>query len=192
VVKDNLLSFVLVSNMSTERKEGKPGQFTFERVVSKAREFTLKEGGHIPVLIAQGRTGNVVMGMEIPPGFRGERFDLMFAAGMHVAKGDRVGQLEEVFFISEGWMSVAEEKPPAAPPSQDPKRIEVLQITGIDITEGDHVQMQVLEMVRDRQGGLIDLAEFESLQADNEGRAESPLLSAFLDGYRKGISAPQN
>ncbi|MGD8457004.1 MAG: hypothetical protein PVF83_11505 [Anaerolineales bacterium] len=179
--------------MSVERKEGKPGRFTFERVVSKAREFTLKEGGHIPVLIAQGSAGNVVMGMEIPPEFRGERFDLMFAAGMEVAIGNRVGQLEEVFFVSEGWMSVAEEKPPMVPPSRDPKRIEVLQITGIEITRDDRVQMQIFEMIRDRQGSLVDLTEFEGLKAHyEEGRAESPLLAAFLDGYRKGTGAPQN
>jgi hypothetical protein len=179
--------------MSAERKEGEPGKFTFEHVVSRAKAFALREGGHIPMLIAQGNEGNVVLGMEISPEFREERFDMMFAAGMEVAKRDMVGLLEEIFFVNEGWMSVAEEENrPVVPPSQDPERIEVLQITGIDVTDGDRIQMQIFEMVRDVQGDLTNLDEIENLKEEKEGRAESPLLAAFLDGYRKGISVQQN
>ncbi len=94
----------------------------------------MQDGQHVPVLIVEGSKSLVVSQIQAMPDTHGERLELMRFFGQAAAKSGKVGKLEQVFLISEGWMSVAsKDKPLEMRPSQDPARKEVLIISGLEL-----------------------------------------------------------
>src|SRR5215207_5907609 len=121
-------------NMTPEREQREPDHISFEEVVSNAKEVMLQEGQHLPMVIMDA-TNNILVG-HIPdmPATHGERLEFMQFLGQVAAKSGKVDQLEQVFMVSEGWMrETRDQDQPELPPSQDPKRKEVLIISGIQI-----------------------------------------------------------
>ena len=102
----------------------------------------------------------------------------MTQAGVELAQSGEVGEVEQVIYVCEAWSS-----PPRTPfirPSQDPNRTEVLLISALDAK----TNTQTLEMyacIRDAKQIVIDL---KRLPLPEGGKVESPLLPAFLAGYR--------
>ena len=113
------------------------------------------------------------MGETLP-----ERVHIMTQAGVELAQSGEVGEVEQVIYVCEAWSS-----PPRTPfirPSQDPNRTEVLLISALDAK----TNTQTLEMyacIRDAKQIVIDL---KRLPLPEGGKVESPLLPAFLAGYR--------
>ena len=166
--------------------ESRPGRYTIEEVVSIAQEVLLEHGNHVPTIIVEGEKGPVINQLVPFPETHEGRRERLFIAGLMLAQSGRVGNLKQVFFISEGWMSLADETgPPQAPPSQDPDRIEVLQITLLEI-EANHTDLVLFEMVRDAEEKLIELKPLEQPGVEEGGDVESPLLAAFVDGFGRG------
>ena len=96
-----------------------------------------------------------------------------------------MGELQQVIFISEGWMSTGEGPPPESRPSQDPARKEVLLVSNLTIR--DHrSRMVIFKMVRDVEGELTELRDLQLHGEYGEGQAETPLLDAFADGFYIG------
>ena len=111
---------------------------TMEEIISIAKETILRDGQHLPTLIVEA-SKNLVVGRipDLPPTHE-EREELMRFLGQASAKSGRVDQLQQVFMISEGWMSEpSEDKPTDIRPSQDPNRKEVLIISAIQMKERD-------------------------------------------------------
>jgi hypothetical protein len=96
-----------------------------------------------------------------------------------------LGVLQQVFLVSEAWLSRAPDKASAVLPSQDPERQEVLLICGLD-PQQSQMQIVVFRMLRDPQGKLTELQPMERAQAETM-QAESPLLWAFVYGYAAGL-----
>ncbi len=96
--------------------------FALENIAHLACENVLKDGTHVPTIIAQGSRGVLVAGIEDLPGTHDERCQAMASAGFAMAQSGKIGRLEQVFFITEGWMSVPSQgKLPDSLPSQDPQ-----------------------------------------------------------------------
>lgn len=132
----------------------------FEQIVERAKKLTLMDGGHVPILIAAGSRTRSIYNFSVMPDTHDERFLLMQSAGRYLAEHGKIGRLRQVFFISEGWMSMASrDKPPQMRPSEDPSRKEVLIVSGLDI-EGQKKYMQLFEMVRDQNKKIVELPEF--------------------------------
>src|SRR5688572_9487942 len=113
--------------MSPERD---PSPITLEEIVSNAKEVMLREGTHIPVLIVEADNKLVAGQISYMPPTHGERVELMHHLGQATAKSGRVNQLQQVFMVHEGWMSVAtEDKAAEVRPSEDPDRKEVLIVS---------------------------------------------------------------
>jgi hypothetical protein len=103
--------------------------------------------------------------------------------GQAAAKSGRVGQLQQVFMVSEGWMSVASKEEPAKmTPSQDPDRKEVLIISGMQMKAGKK-QLRLFEMLRDDEQQVTSLEEFLP-EAEKEETVEIPLVEAFIEGFQ--------
>ena len=154
----------------------------FELVTLVAREMALRDGGHAPTLIIDGSNGPVFVQIDALAPSHSERLEQMFFAGTALAREGNVGRLLQVFFISEAWLSTARNGlPPASPPSQDPNRKEVLIISGY-MPRTQQVNLALLEMIRDPDGTLRELREFEQFQNGEEG-VRSPLLMAFVKGF---------
>src|SRR5215213_6400226 len=102
---------------------------TIAEIIANAKEIMLRDGQHVPTLIVEGSKS--LVGGQIPdlPATHGERVELMRFLGQAAAKSGRVDLLQQVFMVSEGWLSQPrEDKPTDLHPSQDPNRKEVLII----------------------------------------------------------------
>src|SRR5687767_4584811 len=94
------------------------------------------------------------------PPTHGERVQLMHHLGQSIAKSGQVNQIQQVFMVHEGWMSVAsDDKPVHLPPSQDPQRKEVLIVSAIQPNERKK-QTRVFEIMRDQYEQIVGFEEF--------------------------------
>ena len=156
---------------------------TLEEISRVAREMTLQQGGHAPLLVAQGDRQALMFPMTGMAETHEGRARQMFITGMLLAGSGEVGVLQQVFFITEGWLSVVEGgRLPDTLPSQDPKRREVLTVSNLNLATGQ-TQMTIMEMKRDDQGVLQALETPDWNTPIRENRAESPLLDAFVLGF---------
>lgn len=177
--------------MSPERKTNRPERFTLETVTRIALEVVLQDGYHVPTLVVEGDRGSVVGQFPELPSTHEARVDMMHATGAAFARNGMATALRQVFFISEGWMSVADQEgPPHMRPSEDPHRLEVLAVSGLEVADGQ-TSLLIFEMVRDSDGQLVELKPFDTPD-EKEAHAESPLLAAFVDGFRSGIRGSLN
>jgi hypothetical protein len=173
--------------MSHERKN-QPEPVTLEQVLDQAREVILRDGGHAPTVIADGSHAAVSLALPELGDTHDERRFQMFAAGFMLGHSRRLGALRQAFFVSEGWMSVAEgEIPPRVPPSEDPNRKEVLFVSSLKLADGK-ASMVIFEMIRDSEGELFEIKPLSGI-ADQveETEVESPLLDAFAAGFSRGV-----
>jgi hypothetical protein len=166
--------------------EKHPNWLNLEEIARIAKEAALKQGWHMPMVIVEGSKKSFGVALEGFPETHEGKARQMFSLGFFLARKGGVGELEQVFFISEGWMSIAEEgKPLEMRPSKDPKRKEVLVISSLSI-KGCQGRMVIFEMIRDGEGHLADLRELQLPGEDGGGSMESPLLDAFVAGFRRG------
>lgn len=163
----------------------RPSRFTLEDITRLAKESALKQGQHIPTVVVEGSLQPVYAQFKEFPGTHEERLNRLFAAGYSLAEEGQVGNLKQVFFISEGWLSTRVTGTlPDVPPSQDPNRQEVLIISCLQIL-GHKTRIRLLEMLRNSAGKLIGLRELD-LDQDERADAENPLLDAFVAGFHAG------
>ncbi len=174
--------------MSPEKNEN---PITLEEIVSNAKEIMIRDGKHVPILIMEAN--NKVVAGQIPdmPPTHGERVELMRFLGQAAAKSGRVNQLQQVFMVTEGWMSEPrEEEGKLIRPSEDPHRKEVLIVSAIQMKEREK-HLKVYEIVRDQQEQVTGMEEFvpDSLQ---ETSVEVTLLDAFVQGFQTGFRTKYN
>jgi hypothetical protein len=63
----------------------------------------------------------------------------------------------------------------------------VLVISNLSIREQES-RLVIFEMIRDVEGQLAELIDIRLPSENGEGHAETPLLDAFVDGFRMGVS----
>ncbi|HSR29700.1 MAG TPA: hypothetical protein VLY63_03975, partial [Anaerolineae bacterium] len=95
--------------MSPERSQYR---ISFEDVAAHAQEVTIQDGHHVPIVIVEGSKSLGVSSLQDLPETHDERLQMMHAFGQAAAMTGRFGRLQQVFFISEGWMSVAKRDGP--------------------------------------------------------------------------------
>ena len=159
-----------------------PAGYSFEDVTRLAQEAALEHGSHVATVITQGDGKAIVAQFPDLPETHEERRELMSAAGATLAQTGGIGTLGQVFFIGEGWMSTAQEDTPiVSPPSQDPNRVEILFIYGLQV-DTQQAQLASFEMVRDDQDQLVELKEL-TLGHKETTTLKSPLLVSFVEGF---------
>ncbi len=163
-------------------REPQRGPLTIEQVAAIAKETILRDGYHIPMMLVDGSKNHVAIQItEVGDTFE-ERQRQMFQAGFALAQENVIGSLEQVFFVTEAWMSAGtQDKEPVYPPSQDPNRKEILFISCLNVLTRENEAL-TFEMIRDAEGKLVELTQ---LQRSTE--AESPLLNAFVVGFAMGL-----
>ena len=160
--------------MSPERSEYK---ITLE-------EIMLRDGHHVPILIVEGSKTLVAGQIQDLPDTHGARMELMRSLGQAAAKSGSIDQLQQVFMVSEGWMSESsDDEPTDIRPSEDPSRKEVLIISAMQIKELKK-QMKVLEIIRDSSEQVARIEEFLPAEHKRDESIELPLLEAFVQGFQ--------
>jgi hypothetical protein len=160
-----------------------PLLLTLDDVSQIARETLLAQGRHAPTVIAEDQRRAVVVQLEAMAATHEARAEQMFVLGFSLAASGEVGVLQQVFFISEAWMSIAEPgKPLEHPPSEDPKRKEVLLIARQVLKPPTH-EVVIFEMQRDDQGVLRSLQPAPAREKAPDEEARNWLLNAFVIGF---------
>ena len=170
--------------MTPEREQREPDHISFEEVISNATEIMLQDGQHVPVVIMDTNT-NIFVG-QIPnmPATHKERVELMSFLGEAAGKSGRVDQLQQVFMVSEGWLSIAtENKQAELRPSQDPERKEVLIVSNIQIQEHKK-RLKVFEILRNNDEQVVGLQEIMPDKDPQDQTVDIPLLDAFVQGFQ--------
>jgi hypothetical protein len=159
---------------------------TVDLITETARTEALKQGSHIPTLLVIGTKGNVVSELTEMPDTHETRAQMLFDLGFNLAQENPLGIPVQLFFISEAWYSQNSmvDGELKMMPSQDPNRLEVLIIVGLQLIHAMHSTV-ILEMVRDETEQLLELREHRRYM--EQGQVESPLLQAFLLGYQAGL-----
>jgi len=150
---------------------------TLEEIAAMAKENLLQDGVHCATLVAtesEGR-GIVIQLPTVPPTYE-QRVQLMFRAG--VENANIIPDVNQVFFICEVW--VRSLRPDG---SVIPESVEALAVVSYDVVS-ESSRMLVFEMLRDRAGNLVGL---EDRGDQRDGKAESPLLVAFIEGLKSGV-----
>jgi hypothetical protein len=164
-------------------KENRPAEplLHLEDIVRLAEEVLMRDGGHLPTLIVEGTTDSLVTQLPDLPGEPELRQALLFQVGALLAREFDLGQLRQVFMITEGWLSLRRDgKPPVERPSLDPERKEVLVVAAIFPPSGRQA-IELREMIRNAQGELIEVTQVSKPEGATE--AENPLLEALVAGY---------
>ncbi len=162
--------------------EGETDWINFEDITRLAIESTLREGSHIPFMIIDGSKRLIYGGVPNIPDTHDKRMQFMYAAGQFTAMSKQAGKVRQVFFISEGWMSLPKDgELPKTLPSEDPSRKEVLIISGLEIQK-QIKYLKLFEMLRDKEENLIGLTEV-ALGKEESASFTVPLLDAFKQGF---------
>ncbi len=166
--------------MSKERIQGEPD---IEGIAAIARENLLKYGNHVPTVIAVGTAGQGIGQLEGELETSEDRARAMKVLGRVFRREGYVGELRKVFFVSEGWMSVAAKTGGnIIRPSKDPNRMEVLVVSELDLPN-KKTNMLLYEMVRNEKGELRDIKPYQVEDGKGGLETRSYLLEAFFRGY---------
>jgi hypothetical protein len=163
--------------------------FSLQEVAQTAKEVLLKDGYHIPTVIAEGDKNAIITQIDKLASTHEERKQQLFVLGFSLARQADIGILQQAFLITEAWMSVAKEgKLPEVMPSQDPQRREVLVIAQV-VIRPPKTDTLVFEMKRDTEGNLIGVEEANQAIGGTPEHADNPLLEALVIGFLGGSLA---
>lgn len=161
-----------------------------DKIIQHAKDHILKHGNHLSEILVE-LEGEEVYILAVPDIVNEEttyeKQKNFFTTGIMIGEKHRNKDICQVIFIVEAWMSQASEDGSRKydQPSQDPNRKECLIINTLDIVpkeDGSHIEqgMNMVEIIRDGAGNLIDLLQWK---LPEQGKSHSPLLIAFLAGY---------
>ena len=154
-----------------------------EEVTGIACEVALRDGYHVPTVIADGREGPVIAQFQKLPDTFEECVALLRAAGEDVGSRGVVSDLQRLFLVVEAWVSLGDEnRTPVTPPSQDPQRKEVLVISSLQVASQE-TGLVWMEMRR-AEGRLVALQDL-AIPEHVKLSVRSPLLAAYAEGYRQ-------
>lgn len=172
------------------KEQPDPSKLSVSEVLRKASERLLLDGAHAPTVIAEGSLQIQMAQFPDFPDRHADKAQLMYGAGLKLGADGKVGTLQKIFFISEAWISLAQnDQPLLFRPADDPNRKEVIWIDHWDL-ETEQSMVAVLEMMRDvTDGHLLGLRPLLPPEfRDGLSSVQSPLMQAFVDGFREGTA----
>jgi hypothetical protein len=148
-----------------------------DEIVTVAKAAVRRFGSFQPTLFVHGTKGMVFTTLPFGETYE-ERIAIMTQAGIQIAKSDRVGDLERVYFVSEAWVSPVRDQ--YTQPSQDPNRQEVLLFNSLDA----QTQAQGLEMYACVRNWKQEIVDLKRIPNPDGGSVGGRLLPSFLAGFR--------
>lgn len=164
---------------------------TIPEVTARAKQLLLDEGIHPATLIAEGDKETIVNVVGSLAPTHEARAQQMFLLGLLLAQVGEVGVLQQAFLVCEGWMRVLDNgELPELPPSQDPKRAEMLVVSRM-VIQPPQTETYAYEMRRNKRGKLIGIDETPIVGSSSD-HTNSPLLHAFVIGFMESKTKPNN
>jgi len=164
-------------------------KLTMPAVTEIARNVLLKQGNHVPTVIAEGSNDTIPVQIDRLADTHEGKLRQLFAIGSMLGESGQVGILHQIFMISEVWMSRNDKQ--LSPheqvnPSDDPQRIEALMISRTQL-EPFAKELLILEMIRNAEHQLTELKTLIHMVEDGIQKVESPLIESLIGGYITGL-----
>ena len=152
-----------------------------------AQKVLMENGQHMAQLNVYGSKSSALLAFADFPSDFDIKMRMMLGAGAKVADGDKLGELEEVYFISEVWMGGMIEKDDFKKgnfvmPRDNPDRQEALMIVAQDLKNKGKPIMYPYMIKRSPKGDIMGLS---AVDATKNMEVDSPLLDAFVFGFDK-------
>lgn len=159
-----------------------------DKIIQMAKDSILKNGSHIPTMYIEFESGSGAIAL-LPTAFDSDRsvqkIRNFYTAGAIIGRKHLREEIASLALVVEAWMSSRPANNPNfdVAPSKDPHRTEVLIIMRFDPSDGK-VCAHVVEMIRDRQGKLIDLfARQDCGSGDENAVVNTNLFASFIAGF---------
>jgi hypothetical protein len=173
----------------TKEQDHQPKPLTLEHVAQTATDVLLARGVHFPTLVVEGSQHATIREVSDLAATHEGRLRQLFAAGFVLASSGVLGDLKQIFFITEAWVSTAppDQLKSTIVPSEDPARKEALVVSHLD-AQTNEARIILREMIRDADGHLTEIRALHEDDQRAGRRLDSPLLQAFASGYATGRS----
>lgn len=154
-------------------------------IISWAKEFMLKDGGHRPTLFVETDKPQMIFAdvADMPP--PAQRLAHFIELGRKMGQEHAGENLTEVAIVVMAWGSrqLPGQPAPKVRPSQDPKRMEVFMITNMRFV-GEKIERggEIYEILRDGKGKVVDLLKMQGV-----GQPQDNLLAGFAAGFKSAI-----
>ena len=151
-----------------------------ENIIQMSKDVILKQGYHIPAMHVEFKSG--IPAYLLMPNIFSAKQDFQIIRNFYTA-GARIGgdypseSIATLALIAEAWLTKR-----SSAPASTPQRVEVLIVTAMEFSNEDDAKVStyIIEMIRDRQGDLVDL--FPWPKEDGEKVDTQPLIS-FAAGF---------
>lgn len=166
--------------------------FIFEDAVRIAKETAFKDRMGGPTIIVGSNEKPVIKQL---PELTGTRAHMVkehhfFSAGLELARGGEITDLEQICFICKGCAFISKEDRSFVDPCpEDSRWEEMLLIYSLQIRERQS-KLTAYEICRDLDGHLTGLTEFEVEK--HQTNVLTPLLKAFILGFEIGVRGRSN
>jgi hypothetical protein len=160
-------------------KQGNPVfQLRFQHIVEQAKTLVLENGNHAPILIVGDGQRQIVMELPRNADTPHAQPKVMYQAGMQLARRGNLTMIQEVFFISEGQVSVFPgESSRVLVPIHSSVWKDALFIAGLDVSRY-RTRLAVYEMQKNDMGKVTKLKRLV-----RQANQENPFMNAVLAGY---------
>lgn len=156
-------------------------------VLAVAQRLLLEVGEVTPLVLVQGSAGSTQIPLSEIPEDREQKIRLLLRVGYAVGQDPKLGGLEQVVVLFEGWMSRGSGPVPTVMPADDPHHQEVLSIATYH-PRPPRSTLALFTIVRSSDAQRIELERVPDV-AEPGMQASSPLLDAFVYGYEEGRKA---
>lgn len=156
---------------------------TLDKIISGAKHKIARFGGLEPTIFVEG-TNNLEIA-PLPDLSESLKHAVLEALGFTLAKENRVGELVQLFLVSEGWRvrrRANEGYRGALQPKHAPDRIECVMVFRYQVRPETR-RMILYDIVRNNAG---ELTELRPVTTPSGERVESPTLDALLRGFQRG------
>lgn len=150
-------------------------------IIQSAKDHILESGEYIPTLFVElSNEENCIAVFPDFPRTTIQKQMFLFLSGRKIGKEYLGKEVKQICLITEAWLSVRNHPDEFdCAPSEDPNRKEVLIAHTLEINDRNLSQkLQIIEMLRDGQGNLVNLLPYSNIED-----AKSRLLLSFLAGF---------
>lgn len=123
-------------------------------IVLIAKKMLTAHGRLEPKLVIEGSTELETVPLPDLP--EQAKLSVLEALGYTLASEGKIGHLEQIFLVAEGWRGTRNGPHAALRPQHDPNRVESLMVFHYQAKD-DSRQMTIYDMVRNERGELIEL-----------------------------------
>lgn len=156
-----------------------------ESILKISEKTIMESNNHIPQLFLVGSQGKIMAILAELPENSEAKHKLLFMAGYKMGvdpkANEALGELQELFFVSEAWVSIIPKgQQSTVQPRNDPEKKEYL-IVSIKNLKKNTDSLVMREIIRNKEGKVVKLENDKT-----SGEVKSFIIDQFIAGFQAG------